>query len=91
MTLCKISQLGYYDRLLVKAPQYIETPIEELIMMTVSQMIAWIRNSKLLQAMDNKKKTEECRRMNIQKYIKTTGHRDIQSVQNIPTRVSGIG
>jgi hypothetical protein len=74
-----------------KDQNYIETPTEELKLMTVSQMIAWIRNSKILQAIDNKKKSEECRRMNIQQYLTNTGRRDVQSRQHIPNRDPGSG
>lgn len=70
---------------------YIDTPIEELTSMTISQITAWIRNSKLLQAMDTKKRNEECRMMNIQRYLIQTGHRDVQSRQHIPIREPGDG
>jgi hypothetical protein len=71
--------------------KYIAIPTDEILKTTVSQMIAWIRNVKILQAIDTKKRHEECRTMNIQKYLIPTGRRDVQSRHHIPIRDPGLG
>lgn len=70
---------------------YIAAPNEEQIKMRISQIMAWIRNAKILQAIDNMNKLMEQRKMNIQRYLILQQHRGFQSGQHIPTRDPGFG
>jgi hypothetical protein len=84
----KVKQMGQV--LNPKDKTYIDIPVEELLLTTVSQMITWIRNAKMLQAIDNKRRAEERKTMNIRRYLIIPGRRDAQSRHHIPIRNPGM-